>query len=123
MRKAVLILSFIFTLLTIGCTDRDDDVEMVNLRIKNISELVFEEVQVGDHETIHENVGSDEFSEYLEYETAYKYAYIQIKSGGETYTLQPIDFVGETALPIGLYTYELDVDEEGNILLNFVIDF
>ncbi len=37
-------------------------------------------------------------------------------------TLQPIDFVGETELPIGLYTYELDVSAEGDVILEFKID-
>lgn len=123
MKKAVLILSFVFALSNIGCTDRDDDVELANIRIKNVSDLVFDKVQVGGDEMIHENVASEDFSEYLEYETAYRFDFIRIESGTEIFTLQPIDFVGETPLTLGFYTYELDVDEEGNILLNFVIDF
>ncbi|NJB70691.1 hypothetical protein GGR42_001153 [Saonia flava] len=123
MKKAVLFLLFIVALSGISCTDRDDNVETVDIRIKNVSSVTFDEVQVGGEEMIHENIAPDKFSEYLEYETAYRYAYIQIKSGAEVYTLQPFDFVGETPLAIGVYTYELDIDEEGNVLLNFVIDF
>lgn len=123
MKKTVLVLAFILGLINLSCTDRDDNVELLNIRIKNNSNLVFDQVQVGAVEMIHENVASGEYSEYLEYEIAYRYAYIEIQSGAETYTLQPTDFVGETPLPLGLYTYELDVDTEGNVLLNFVIDF
>ncbi len=112
----------LFLVATIGCTDRDDNLVAVNIRVHNVSEITFDLVQVGDIEQLHENVAPDSFTEYLEYEEAYRYAYIQIESGTETYVLQPIDFVGETPLPIGLYTYELDVNEEGEVLLNFVVD-
>ncbi|WP_422083940.1 hypothetical protein [Ulvibacterium sp.] len=109
--------------LVVGCTDRDDDVDAVNIRIKNTSNIAFDEVQVADAEEVHKNVSSGDYSGYFEYETAYQYAFIQIRSGEETFTLQPIDFVGETPLPIGFYTYELDITEEGNVNLNFRIDY
>ena len=109
-------------LLTISCDDRDDDLSTVNLRIKNESTLLFEEVQVGDALEQHMNIGPDEFSAYLEYETAYRYGFVEIKSGEDTYVLQPIDYVGETPLTPGFYTYELDVTAEGEVLLNFRID-
>ncbi len=105
-----------------ACDDRDDNVDEVNIRIRNISNINFDRVQVGEADKIHENIGSDEFSEYLQYEEAFISAYIEIQSGEETFVLQPVDFVGETALPIGLYTYELDVDEEGIVLLEFKVD-
>ncbi|MGI9545773.1 MAG: hypothetical protein ACR2MM_00945 [Flavobacteriaceae bacterium] len=107
---------------TWSCTDRDDEIIAINIRVRNISSLNFDMVQVGESDKIHENVSPDSFSDYLEYEVAYRYAFIQIQSGEETFVLQPIDFVGETALPIGLYTYELDITEEGEVLLNFLVD-
>ena len=79
-------------------------------------------VQVGGDEFVLIDVSSGSFSEYLEYETAYEYAYIQIKSGTESYVLQPIDFVGETPLEIGFYTYVLDVSEDGDVSLVFMRD-
>jgi len=120
--KQLIVLLLSVACLTTGCTDKDDDVNEVNIRIKNVSNLTFNEVQVGDAEEPHMNISPDDFSEYIIYETAYRYAYIQIQSGAETYTLQPIDFVGETELPIGFYTYELNITGEGDIELNFVID-
>lgn len=121
MKKYVLVFAFVAAL-GVGCTDRDDEVSEVNLRIKNVSSLIFDEVVVGEATETHMNVSPDSYSEYLIYETAYSYAFIQITSGEDTYVLQPIDFVGETPLPIGFYTYELDVSDTGEVLLNFVID-
>ncbi len=120
--KRMLIFWLIVGLGTSACTDRDDELSAVNIRIKNTSTVVFDEVLVGDETHVYADLNSDSFSEYLEYETAYQYAYIQITSGEEVYVLQPIDFVGETPLPIGLYTYELDITEEGEVILEFSID-
>jgi hypothetical protein len=112
----------LFVLAVAGCTDINDELIAVNIRVRNVSTINFDLVQVGDEEKIHEDLAADSFSDYLEYEEAYSYAYIRIESSEETYVLQPIDFVGETPLPIGLYTYELDINEEGQVELNFVID-
>jgi hypothetical protein len=38
---------------------------------------------------------------------AYRYAFIQVNSGDQAYVLQPIDYVGETLLAPGYYTYSL----------------
>lgn len=120
MRNIVILIFsvFIFT----ACTDRDDEVSDVQIRIKNNSSINFERVVVGDQDHVHLDVAPDSFSEYLGYETAYTYAFIEVNSGSATYLLQPIDFVGETPLDIGFYTYELDVTEAGDVLLNFVRD-
>lgn len=118
--KNALTLVFIVLLLGTGCTDRDDKLSAVNIRVKNASSITFDEVQVGGDEFVHIDVSSGGFSEYLEYETAYRYAYVQIQSGTESYVLQPFDFVGETPLEIGFYTYVLDVTEDGDVSLNFV---
>ncbi|MEO1012953.1 MAG: hypothetical protein AAFX53_16765 [Bacteroidota bacterium] len=115
-------LIFISAILALACTDRDDDLKAVNLRIKNVSTTTFDEVQVGEAEEVHENVAPGEYSEYLEYETAFRYAFIEIRSGEETFVFQPIDFEAETPLPIGFYTYELNVDEGGDVDLTFVLD-
>ena len=121
MRKLILALTT-FAVLSTSCTDRDDDLSAVNIRIKNSSTVVFDEVLVGDETHIYEDLSPDSFSEYQEYEMAFSYTYIRITSGEQSYELQPIDFVGEEELPLGLYTYVLDITEEGGVTLEFVID-
>jgi hypothetical protein len=113
---------FLIALVFIGCSDRDDDLEGVNIRIKNESNVTFNSVQVGSDEMIHENIGPGEYSGYLEYESAYSYGYINIMAGEENYVFQPTDFVGETPLEYGFYTYALNISEEGNVILDFVVD-
>ena len=119
--KKLLVLALMAMTFTVGCTDRDDQIG-VNIRIKNTNAYTYDSVQVGDEDKIHSDVEAGAYSQYLSYETAYTYAYIEIDANGETYVLQPIDFVGETPLNIGFYTYELNVDSAGSVSLNFVED-
>ncbi|MBT8312018.1 MAG: hypothetical protein KJO94_00305 [Eudoraea sp.] len=120
--KRYIVLILLLAVGFVGCTDRDDDLEAINIRIKNASTLNFDSVQVGESPEPYLNVAPDGYSGYQEFEIAFNYAFIQITSGEETYTLQPIDFVGETPLPLGFYTYELDISDTGEVTLNFVID-
>ncbi|WKB82079.1 hypothetical protein QYR09_03365 [Cellulophaga lytica] len=125
MKNKTLFFSIIVLLFTLlSCDDRDDNLEAVNIRIKNVSAVAYDVVQInGDTENVHIDVASGEVSEYFEYETAYAYAAVVIEADGQTYTLQPIDYVGETPLPLGFYTYELNITEEGNgVVLNLVVD-
>ncbi len=120
--KRVAPLFSLLLIFVLSCTDRDDDLTAINIRIKNVSEVAYARVQVGAEDKIHENVASGEFSEYLEYEEAFRYAFIEIMAEDQTYTLQPIDFVGETPLSLGFYTYELNITESGDVILEFKVD-
>jgi hypothetical protein len=112
-----------FLVFTLSCSDRDDNVDTINIRIKNDSSINFDEVQVGTNEELYTNIAPGEYSNYLVYEVAYKYAFVEIKSGEDTYvSLPPIDFVGEQELPIGFYTYKLSVNEEGEVGFEFAVD-
>ncbi len=125
MKNKTLFFSIIVLLFTLlSCDYRDDNLEAVNIRIKNVSAVAYDVVQInGDTENVHIDVASGEVSEYFEYETAYAHAAVVIEADGQTYTLQPIDYVGETPLPLGFYTYELNITEEGNgVVLNLVVD-
>lgn len=120
--KRCIYIGLVLVLGILSCTDRDDDLTAVNIRVKNASDLVFDTVQVGEAIEPFTALSPDDYSEYQEFETAYTYAFIQITSGEQVFTLQPIDFVGETPLPFGFYTYELDVTDTGEVLLTFIID-
>lgn len=117
---ALLILSLLF--LT-GCTDRDDDLSGgVFIRIKNESDLIFDQVQVGAADKLHHNIPPGAFSDYLEYGEVYSYAYINITVGDENFDFQPTDYVGEDLLEQGFYTYVLNVSEEETLRFNFIVD-
>lgn len=112
----------LLALVTVACNDRDDDVTMAQIRIKNSSAITFDSVTVGSGENVYLNVGPDDYSDYQAFEEAFEFNFIQIEANGETFVLQPIDFVGGTPIPIGFYTYDLSISEDGNIVLVFVLD-
>src|SRR5690606_39448223 len=94
----------------------------VYLRKKDESNNTYDLVRVRVSDNLKENIASGAFSYYLEYRTAYSYAYISIDSGDENYLFQITDFVGETPLEHGFYTYALNISEEGLLQLDFRVD-
>ncbi len=103
-----------------ACDDRDDNLSGPNIRIKNASNLNFTLVQVRNDSIVYENVASDGFSDYLEYEIAYQQDAITVETDSTQLSFTP-DSLSEP-LPLGLYTYELNISEEGQLTLNFKID-
>ncbi len=84
----------------------------LQIRIGNKSPFNFTNIKVNTSgNTVNfDDLKSGIYSEYKIFDLAYKYAFIQLEINSETYTLQPIDFVGETPLENGNYTYEIDID-------------
>ena len=127
MKNIVLV---IFVLLTIvSCTkDNSADPNEVLIRIENTSDFDFKNVIVNTSggENNYGNLDSHQTSDYKIFELAYSYAFIELQIDGETYTMQPIDYVGETTLNAGKYTYVLNANISGNqydrLNLTFVRD-
>jgi len=98
----------------VSCTQNDDDILL--LRIKNTSQFDYADVVVntsgGEH--IYGMVNSNQASDYKVFDLAYRYAFVELKIDGNTYTIQPIDYVGETPLDNGKYTYEINASNSGD---------
>ncbi|WP_276392854.1 hypothetical protein [Eudoraea chungangensis] len=116
------ILYIVIIAVFLSCTDRDDNLDSINIRIKNDSDILFNEVQIGDNEEVYENVESNSYSDYLIYVEGFTANTIYITAGEETYRFTPENMDGEMELPIGLYTYKLNLNAEGEVLFEFVID-
>lgn len=58
-----------------------------------------------------QNVNSGQSTQYKMFETAYRYAFIELEIEGNIYTIQPIDYVGETPLGNGDYTYQINAND------------
>jgi len=104
----------VFLLIMFSCSSDDaGPLNAVQLRIHNQSSHVFEEIYVGssgDSQT-YGPLMPGLVSEYKSFDLLYRYAYIRITTNSKEYILQPIDFVGETPLPAGRYTYALGIDD------------
>ena len=106
--KRVLILIFTTIIFLFGCSN-DDNSSEVRIRIANISQFDFQNIVVTT--TTFEDTKSGENTDYKMFEFAYRYAFIELEIEGNTHTLQPIDFVGETPLKNGNYTYQIDAND------------
>ncbi|MDH3648617.1 MAG: hypothetical protein OEQ53_02985 [Saprospiraceae bacterium] len=81
------------------------------IRVENDSNLMFHQVRVSPDvsETMFGDLNSGEISIYKPFKIAYRYAQIKVIIEGEEFLLQPIDYVGETPLEEGNYTYIIGV--------------
>jgi hypothetical protein len=93
----------------------------VEIRIQNNSSFPFERVEVGFPEgrVNYGSIRANSASEYRGVSKAYRYAYIEVEIAGEELVLQPIDYVGESLLGPGRYTYVLNTTVEGQLTLEF----
>jgi hypothetical protein len=79
----------------------------VQIRIQNASpyRCKFEHIIVNN--VSFDDLFNGQKSVFKTFDLAYSYAFVQLQIGGKTYTIQPIDFVGETPLENGNYTYKI----------------
>jgi hypothetical protein len=84
----------------------------LQIRISNVSEFNYENININASGEMVEfgNLNSNSNSEYKIFDLAYRYAFVQFEIDGETFTLQPIDYVGETPLENGKYSYRINVN-------------
>ena len=104
---------FIFTLIVIcfGCSS-PENFDEIQIRISNVSGFNYENIVVnasGENISFG-NLNASTKSEYKTFILAYRYAYVEFQIDGETYTIQPIDYVGEEPLKKGKYSYEINVN-------------
>ncbi len=119
--KKVLLIMVIAAILCFACTDRDDNLGNANIRIRNTTNLQFNLVEVIADSLFYENVPSDGFSNYLPYETAFREMPFTIEADSATFAFTPT-MQDLEPLPIGLYTYEISISNEGEIILTFQVD-
>jgi len=112
MKKILILIISISTLL--ACSNDDDNTTSeLNIRLSNVSQYDFQNIIVNTStgNTNFENISSQGMTNYRTFELAYRYAFVELEIDGETYTLQPIDYFGETPLEDGNYTYEINAND------------
>ncbi len=97
----------------------NEDANKTNIRIINASKYDFCNVVVNPSGG-NMNYGIIETGTstcYRSYDLAYSYAYISLKIGDDTFTFQPIDYVGEPELGTGKFSYTIDVVDSNDAIL------
>jgi hypothetical protein len=111
----VLLLCLCASLSLFSCKKEDVDAGSssgdIFIRVSNASPYQFNNIEVkapgGEH--TYGAVAAGQKSAYKQFTKAYRYAYIKLAAQGQDLVLQPFDYVGETPLPPGQYTYVLEV--------------
>ncbi|HEX6133153.1 MAG TPA: hypothetical protein VFZ24_04180 [Longimicrobiales bacterium] len=109
MRRILILL--LPALLTAACSSMEptDD---VRVRVENTSVVDFDRVVI-NFPAVDMDYGAVAAGESTGYEAigqSYRYARVTATVGGNDYTLQPVDYVGERLLPNGRYTYRVSFD-------------
>lgn len=84
----------------------------VRIKIKNTSDYDYQNIRVKTptDDLSYGDLPAGEVSDYQSFETAYRYAAISLDIDGKIYRFKPIDYVSETPLSSGEYTYEIDLE-------------
>jgi hypothetical protein len=122
MKQRILLLCLcIVSLLHTSCKKEGPD--EIRIRVKNASSYRFESVYVNTSggENRYGALVTKQVSDYAVYKGAYNYAYIKVMINGREMLLRPTDYVGETPLDPGKYTYVVDVEDlsDGRLKLTF----
>jgi len=101
------------TIVTLFSCSKDNVNNEVKIRLANVSKYDFQNIVVNTTtgDVSFEDLESGQKSEYKDFDKAYRYAFVELEIDGETYTLQPIDYVGESLLGNGNYTYQIDAND------------
>jgi hypothetical protein len=98
----------------------------VRIRLRNLDSVALTDVRVRwPADSAHfDSIGAKAHTAYVAVDTAYGYAYIKAKAGKRAWICQPTDFVGETPLAPGYYTYAISpaavLDEKDEASMGFL---
>ncbi len=113
----------VLTILLFNCIS-DNETNQVRLRVSNTSDYDYKNIIVRN--SSFNNLNSGETSAYQIFDYAYSYDFIELQIDGKTYTIQPIDFVGESKLKSGDYSYAIDAsnsgEQYGKLRLSLIVD-
>lgn len=112
----------VFVSVTAACTSVADRSESVQIRIANRSSQDYERVAVTFPTGMvdYGRVEKGGVTAYKEVGKAYRYAQVEVTTGGKSLALQPQDYMGEEPLAPGRYTYALELDPSGALQLELI---
>lgn len=114
--KRLLIIAVLTTTL-VGCsnTTNPEETDEVNIRISNVSEYAYENIVFSSrgNELRFGNLESGDSSKFKVTEAASRVVFIELIISDSTYTIQPIDDLGDGILEDGKYTLVVDAELNG----------
>ena len=95
-----------------ACSDPFSTDEGTHIRLRNASTFDFTAVTFnpGTSELKFARIAPGTVTNYVPVANAYRYGYLDLLIDGEHRTLQPIDYVGESFIGEGRFTYVITID-------------
>lgn len=119
--KAIYLLAIVMLPAILSCSKKTNTVqEGVVLRIENLTSSKLDSVVVINPagRQVYYNISAGLKTDYKAFDYIYNYAYIEAYYNNTTAIMQPIDYVGETKIENGKYTYRLSIIS--NAVSNYV---
>lgn len=116
--KLKIVIIILTVLFNFSCS-KEDETNEVYFRLSNVSEVDFENTTYNDI-----NYGplkAGEKTEYILFKNQYSYGAVSILINGKDFGWQPMDYVGESLLEDGYYTFEYSFDVDEQILSDQLI--
>lgn len=127
MLRRILFLVWV-TAVFFGCGAVDGEENGVFIRVRNNSDLTFQQVTVstGNREGFFGEIDPRQNSDYVKFEHAFRYASVFLRIEGKPLQLIPNDYTGETPLRDGYYTYRIGLSSanlsDASLTFEFVRD-
>ena len=95
-----------------GCSDPFSTDDGTHIRLRNASSFDFTSVTFtpGTSELKFPRIAPGTVTDYVPVANAYRYGYLDLLVDGVHQTLQPIDYVGESFIGEGRFTYVITID-------------
>jgi len=125
MKQLIILL---FTVFMVWSCSEEEHPTGVLIRVENSSSVDFEDILIssGASQVEFGKVAGGSKSDYKFFESAYRYGYVKLNADGKELLIQPFDYVGETPLSPGYYTYQLGLENPGtsssNLTLKLIVD-
>ncbi len=102
---------FISVLIFAGCNVVGNDDTEVEIRVQNTSSFAIENLRIstGGGDFTYKSLEPGEFSDYKIYDYSYSYFFTSFSIDTNNFVQQPIDYVGESKIKNGKYTYRISV--------------
>ncbi|MBO6522339.1 MAG: hypothetical protein JJ971_00810 [Balneolaceae bacterium] len=102
---------FISALIFAGCNVVGNDDTEVEIRVQNTSSFTIEGLRIatGGGDFIYESLQPGEVSDYKLYDYSYSYFFVSFSIDTNNFVQQPIDYVGESKIKNGKYTYRISI--------------
>ena len=120
--KKLFALLFVCLIILTGCSVVGNDDTEVEIRVKNSSTYTIENLRIstGGGDYIYETLAPGEFSTYKEYDFSYSYFFVSLSIDTNQFVQQPVDYVGESKIKSGQYTFDIAVETFEDRPIHFV---